>query len=429
MKKIFIIRDTLANKISYYHLLLFLVCLPFDRFYTELILISFSIHTLLHIKRNPIAGLQLKKVLLLQAVFLLSVACLFYAYDKSDGFNKPGRQSAILLFPILFSLTRLDLEKYKLQLFSGFALTCTLIIAYLYFDALHTIFFNKLALSELFSPAFINHNFSEPIEMHATYLSMYACFSLVYMVYLLLKTKEIIYKVFYVFCCLILTAGLIQLGSKAVLIAAIVAVNLIMPMLISVTKKRILYLSVSVTASLVVIIGITTGPIFKTRYLTGFKEDLHGRGFGPSIPEPRMARWESAVKLINRSPVIGYGTGAEVPVLKQQYYRDKLYIAYYNELNAHNEYLSIALNSGYTGLLLFLFVLYAGFTIAYKKKDVLCMSFLIIIIITSFSENILDLNKGIFFYSFFFSLFLLSNNKSRLTYVSNKEAVAQATFQ
>ena len=49
MKKLFIINDTLTNKISYYHLALFLIFLPFDRFYRELVLISLTVHTLIHV--------------------------------------------------------------------------------------------------------------------------------------------------------------------------------------------------------------------------------------------------------------------------------------------------------------------------------------------------------------------------------------------
>jgi len=52
MKEIFFIQDTVENKVSYYHLAFFLVALPFDYFYSELILISFGLHTLIHVKKE-----------------------------------------------------------------------------------------------------------------------------------------------------------------------------------------------------------------------------------------------------------------------------------------------------------------------------------------------------------------------------------------
>jgi len=52
MKELFLIKDTLANKISYYHLMLYLLSLPFDRFYSHLILISFAVHTIIQFNKN-----------------------------------------------------------------------------------------------------------------------------------------------------------------------------------------------------------------------------------------------------------------------------------------------------------------------------------------------------------------------------------------
>ena len=63
MKKIFFINDTVENKISYYHLLAFLAALPFDRLYSQVVLISFTIHTLIHIKKKKTSFAVNKTVL------------------------------------------------------------------------------------------------------------------------------------------------------------------------------------------------------------------------------------------------------------------------------------------------------------------------------------------------------------------------------
>ena len=126
-----------------------------------------------------------------------------------------------------------------------------------------------------------------------------------------------------------------------------------------------------------------------------------------------MARWEAILEIIKRSPLIGFGQGSEIQLLKEKYFQKKLYISYLNEFNTHNEYLSILMKTGILGLVLFLFVLYFGFASAWNKRDPLFLSFILLIVIVCISENLLDLNKGIFFYSFFFSLFL-SGNKTDL---------------
>jgi O-antigen ligase len=117
------------------------------------------------------------------------------------------------------------------------------------------------------------------------------------------------------------------------------------------------------------------------------------------------------VELIKQSPVIGYGTGAEIEVLKEKYFEKKLYLSYLSEFNAHSQYLSFLLNLGMIGCGLFIFILCYGFYWAIKEKDILLISFLVIISVTAISEDILNLNKGIFFYGFFISFLLLFQDK------------------
>jgi hypothetical protein len=68
------------------------------------------------------------------------------------------------------------------------------------------------------------------------------------------------------------------------------------------------------------------------------------------------------------------------------------------------------LNEGVIGLFLYLSVIIYGLSKAVRGKDFLLACFIIILIVVSFSENILDVSKGVLFYSFFFPLFLCTFN-------------------
>lgn len=427
MKKIFQIEDSQANKISFYILCYFLLTLPFDRFYSTLALICFGIHTVIQLRRGSLRQLDIKKLAGTQAVFLLGVLCLIYSAQTEDGISKIGKQAAIFIFPLLLSLSSLDIKKYSLQLLGVFSLGCLGTILYLYYDALHVIIHDHLPLTLIFSTAFVNHNFSEPIDMHATYLSMYACLSLCYFIYQYLQIHDRTTRFLCIVACVVLLAGIIQLGSKTVLTAMLICVNFILPQLISTGKRKALYYAISLSITFILLTAIFSIDIFKTRFVTEFKNDLSAQGL-PSIPESRMARWQSACKLINRSPVTGYGTGSESAVLNQQYFKDKLYIAYYYNLNTHNQYLSIALEYGYTGLAIFLFSLVFAYYLARKSRNMLFQCFLIILIVAALSENILDSNKGIFFYAFFLPLFVIPSLAKKKKTTSVKKQM-QATLQ
>lgn len=407
MKNIFFIEDTFANKITYYHLAGFLIALPFDFFYSELILISFGLHTLIHTGKSSIKRIFRKPALVLTSIYLLTLAAIWYSPDKADAFNVAGRQLAILLFPVLFSLTGINLEKYKLQLICIFAFTCMGTILYLYADAARNILYLQLPLSALFTVRFMNHNFSMPIGIHATYLSVYTAFSMLSFLYLFFREQRLLQKWIYIISVLILSAGLLQLSSRAVFVASLFIINFLFPFFLFKGKKRVVFFLTASVISAITLILINNVESFKTRYISELKTDLTDSVMIIENTEPRIARWNATLELVKKSPVIGYGTGAEKELLKEKYFEKGLYISFLNEFNAHNEYLSIAIKTGLLGLVLFVYVLYFGFAEALKKRDILFLVFMVMIAIVSVSENLLSLNKGIFFYSFFFSLFLV----------------------
>ena len=407
MKKLLIIQDSLENKISYYHLIAFLVALPFDRFYGEIILISFLLHTLIHLNRPKLANAFTVQTLLAASVFIIALIGLVYSQHRQDGLKNLEKQLAILLFPFLLAICGLDLKKYLTNFLLIFSFTCVLTVLYLYADALHLIIYNKLPLSTLFTGAFINHNFSDPIGLHATYFAMYCGLSESILFYLFLVETKRSSRLIYVLALCILLAGLLQLASRAVLISG-VAVVLSFPFLLSKktarTKVYFIMTGVLIFAG-ILIVNISS---FKMRYVAQLKEDLTQQSINNEILEPRALRWEYIMKDIEKAPITGYGTGSGQTVLNQTYFDNKLYNSYLHHLNTHNQYLGIWLEQGAWGLLLFIFTLLAAIIAAFREKNIPFLSFLIIICIVSFSENILDANKGIFFYSFFLSLFLLS---------------------
>src|ERR1700733_231373 len=135
MRELFVIKDTPANQISYFHLMLLMASLPFDIFYSHLILVSLFLHTIIHFNKKAVKPLFQPKVLILQSVFFVSLLSTIYTININGAFNELGRLVTILLFPILFCLNPLDLKKYRRQLLLSFALVCTLTIVYLYIQA------------------------------------------------------------------------------------------------------------------------------------------------------------------------------------------------------------------------------------------------------------------------------------------------------
>jgi O-antigen ligase len=153
------------------------------------------------------------------------------------------------------------------------------------------------------------------------------------------------------------------------------------------------------------IVGMLNSHALRNRYLAELKEDLSPKFAGQTV-EPRLERWKIAANLISKSPMVGYGTGSEIQLLQEQYFAKKFYSSYLHRLNSHNQYLSFLIKTGLWGLSIYLITLAYGFKGAIHKKDIVFFSFMTLMAIVSLSENVLDADKGVMFYSIFLSYFV-----------------------
>jgi O-antigen ligase len=406
MKKIFFIQDTAENRITYYHLLAFVMTLPLDRLYSELALISLCVHTCIHLKKKNLVKINAWVVCILSAVYLLTILGTAYTRYYDEAFYEWERQLALVLFPLVCQVNAIDLRKYYLNIVLAMAVGCAIAILYLYCKAFGIIILLHLPVSAIFSTAFINHNFSAPIDMHATYFSMYIALSAVAAGYYLSKTNSRIDRLTWGCILLLLAVALVQLSSRSVLIAFAVIVNIFFPVFLFKKRNWLKGFLISLLCSISIFLLILQADTLKGRFITGLKDDLTQNSF-----EPRVQRWKLAWELINTSPVYGHGSGSEIALLNEAYFREKLYNSYLNQLNAHNQYLSIAVKTGGVGLLVFLLMLLYGIRIAFYDRNLLFIGFLVVSCMVFFSENVLDANKGIFFFAFYFTLFCTTGKK------------------
>jgi len=408
MNKLILIKDSLENKISYYLLAALLITLPYDRFYSQLFLAAFIIHSLIFISRQKIKQAFRLPVLMVGAVWIITLTGLAYSPDRNEGLADLFRQSPLLLFPFFLLLSRFPVYQYRKNLLTLFGISCVLVIIYLFINALITIINNHLPFSALFSIAFINHNFSRPIELHATYLSMFLSLSLFYFMQCFLEERVLKKRMGIVLGMLVLLAGMLQLASRSVFIATIFVFIVVFPMFLPRGTIRFRFITSVLVISLVALAGILTIGSFKKRYVTELRNDLTTTALNSEDLEPRAKRWEFVMELIKHKPIIGYGSGTEKRILKDIYFENKYYNSFLNGLNAHNEYLSLWLKTGALALGFFLASLLYALIVAWKRRDVLFASFMLCCCIVSFSENIFDVSKGIFFFAIFNSLFLFS---------------------
>jgi O-antigen ligase len=125
----------------------------------------------------------------------------------------------------------------------------------------------------------------------------------------------------------------------------------------------------------------------------------------------RLAIWHCGKEVLKRHPLFGTGIGDVGDEMIEEYRMNGFYFGIRYNLNAHNQYLDIALEFGLIGLTAFLVLILGGSVYqALKERNVLQLYFILSLVIYLFTEVMFNRNQGITFI-IFFMLILGERNK------------------
>lgn len=394
---------TKLEQIRFILLNLFVFFLPFDKFYTTLILYVLIITTLLDFNKMKLKQIP-KNFWIFQIIFFLSVSGYFYSQNKVEAASLIERQLAILIFPILIPLAVILTKERVTTILKTLFISSIIAVLVLFFHAIYTLIQLDLPLNNLFSKDFFNHNFSDPLGIHAGYLSAYLSLSLIFLI-IFLPQKKLINNILIGLCLFILVLGLLFLSARNILIYTIVTTIIIYP--IFHVKRKAKYFFVFIIIIGLSTLFITTNKSLTERFSTDLMEDINFNSANKNfeIIEPRSERWKLGVHLIEKAPVLGYGTGDERDLLRIKYKEKGYIISYVERYNVHNQYLSILIKHGFLGLSIFLSAFLYYIRLAIKSKNYMYIAFLFGICFFFLTENVLDTNKGIFFFALFNVMF------------------------
>lgn len=405
--------QTFAEKASFFFVILFGVLLPYNMLYATIAIypiIFFSILSFRLPKRKQIP----RNWWIFTVVFLLTVLSSTYTNNTNKASFLIERQLLIFIFPLVLPLA-MQINQIKIRwVFIFFTASCFASVLYLlypnivYLDAQH---WNWLSLSP---SQFYNHSFTKPIGIHATYLSLYVALSVIFLLDLL-PSKSFFLKlsIFAIIC--ILAVGLFFMASRNTILTLIFITLFIYPILR--LRHKLVYIFASIVLIGTAIFVTRNDNYIFNRFSIDLIDDLNlGNHYTIDNPEPRIMRWQCAIDLIKEKPIFGYGSGDEIPLLMKLYKERNMKISYAEEFNTHNQYLSILIKHGVVGLLIFLGMLAYFFRLAIESKNFLYLSFLILMSIGFLTENIIDANKGIFFFAYFNTLLgyqIINENKQK----------------
>jgi len=129
-----------------------------------------------------------------------------------------------------------------------------------------------------------------------------------------------------------------------------------------------------------------------------------------------MLRFEfvkTALGIISEHPLLGVGTGDVNMAFKKQYEKNNSLLKPEFRWRSHNQYLSVLVAFGIFGLLVFMSSLIAPPVILKKFSDYRYLAFFIIIMISMLTEDTLETQVGVTFFSFFNAFFVFGTENEK----------------
>lgn len=406
------------------------ITLPFSIKWCSLSIILLTINWLIEGNLNT-KWQNLKQnrlIWLFSGFYVLHVLGMLITEDVESGLYDLEKKLSLFIFPIVIGTSERLSSREVTVIFNAFILTClSAVIVSLVFvvisgsqiadpEHLNFDYLNKDKFRDSFSgPANIWNlisyaGFGSFLRLHPTYFSLYIAFAVILLIYQV-RSKFLDYnllvKSVIILSLLLLMTALVFLSSRIV-IGSFTVLCIILLGSFFIRKRKYLYGTVYSLAFIsIVVLLIYVNPVTRFRVIqeplnTGFK--YPGDNDYWNSWNLRLLQWKSSSKIIKNNWLTGVGTGDTQQYLNREY--DKVGLGIFkSDFNAHNQYLQSTLDLGIIGVLwLILAFIYPLIKSGNRHHQILFLSFIFLFGMCCLSESMLEVQKGVVFYSLFNSL-------------------------
>jgi O-antigen ligase len=396
------------QKLFYFLPVLFCFCLPFGRKIDSWLIIGWVFVSFFNIEPARFKeGLKNRNLQLMILFFILTVVSAIFSSNKYGALFSIEVKLSFLFFPYLlfcFTWPVQILKRCVVAFVSGCFFVCVFLIAragsYAYVGH---------------SEYFFYTNFS--YFLHASYFAMYLVTALFLMALFYKRwfsaQKPVMFSVYFFAAVFVITIFLC--ASKLGIISFFVIMPLV---LIYKLKERINFKTIIVLISAVVLVLIAALYIFPDSFSRLRSISALSTAPDKTSSESTAVRvliWEQSITLIKENFLFGTGIGDVNDVLYKAYKENGLTGALDHKLNAHNQFLQTFIGLGVFGFVLLLLLTIGQFIKSLLRKNVLLFLFMSLIILNFLVESMLQTAAGILYFSFFFCLYNLTNEKELLS--------------
>lgn len=398
-------------------LILIVATIPFQINLGNAALILAVLFNLFFYEKKHLQKIKSFSVIFPISFFLISAISGLLSNDYLKGVAQLDRQLLLLLIVII--LTNIELKKEVVDKVIKFFFLTTAIGTFVLLLNMIIKVSSGISLESL-----IFHNFTSLYDQHPVYYSLYLSLCLFYGLDKLSQAEKINKRVI-IMGLILLVFGLIFCASKAVIFIDILLITFLILYKINHIKKKILYSILFIS----VMYGVVNVSFVKERFLDGLTFDHEIASFQPSnhFGKKKSFTYDEKTEISDLELRIlflkigtyhlikdnklffGYGQGDVQDYIDYHLITYNLGPNWFEGFNVHNQYLHYVLNYGIFVLIFFLAYLAYSFNSAIRNKDQLHIFFLLSMCFVFLFEVSLLRNKGLIFFYFFNTLFLLKH--------------------
>ena len=363
------------------------------------ILFLFICSAYIMISKKPKKRLNsLQKLLILY--FLAHLISLAYSDNFYEGVKTIEKYLTFLIFPIMILAHNGD-EIFKKKLKRVYYVTTTIILIFAFTKASYNSYLNQTIY--IFNPEnlvienqFLYHRLMGYFGNSATMFSLYICMSLAFMIEEFFKNKNVS-KWMYLSASILLV-GLIltqSFTSLVIFFFMLIASAIFFSRFI----KQALWM-LSATFVLALFLFSQKAGDFDTTILNyDLKNNIHHKSWNSL--NVRLAKWECALEVINENLPFGVGAGSTQQTLNEKYKHKGFDLGYEKQFSTHNQFLNVLVETGIIGIIVFVLLIISGFIHSIKEKNYSLFALMLILFLSSVTDSVLIVNKGIVFFAFF----------------------------
>lgn len=336
--------------------------------------------------------------------FLILVLGLFYSDDLAFGLFNIEKNLSFIALPVALSAIHIFHYKKLLK-----AVLITFLMSSITSSLVCVIYaaFNYSENSSIFRYSY----FTNVINAHPAYLSIYLSFSFFILIYLCnytLINRHYLYRILILIVLIFLSVMIIFLKSRMPLGIFVSLISLTSVYIFLKNKKYRPFIGVGV-----LILGLIFFAIIRIDVFTRYRL-LSSVNYGL---EMRLNSWDAAINAIYKNTIMGVGTGDLKKALHEEYlvtnFREGLEYNY----NSHNQYLDNWVQNGLPGLLILLILIFYPMYHFFREGKYLSLLFILSISLFCITESALSRQQGVVFFIYFAYIFMYNDNKVKIKYI------------